>query len=123
MVVVIVKVLKVVVMGVVVVVVVVVGLWCWLSGGGCSGDSLCKGGSIDSCRSARVKVVVVVEVVVDWCCKCWVLQVWWLGLWWLWLCFLKWWMCWWRAGGGVLVVGVVLTSFERVAIIKFVVAL
>ena len=35
----------VVVMVVLVVMVVVVGYWCWRSGSGSSGDSLCKGGS------------------------------------------------------------------------------
>ena len=37
-----------------------VGLWCWRSYGGGSGDSLCKGGSCNICRSAIVKVVVTV---------------------------------------------------------------
>ena len=44
---------------VVVVVVVVIGYWWWRSGGGGGGDSLCKGGSCNSCRSAIVKVAVV----------------------------------------------------------------
>ena len=50
---------------VVVVVVVVLGNWRWRSGVGSGGDSLCKGGSCNSCMSAIVKV--------GWC--------WWL-LWW-----------------------------------------
>ena len=42
----------------------------WCSGGGAGGDSLCKGGSCNSCRSAILKVavggvVVVVDVVVE----------------------------------------------------------
>ena len=50
--VVVILVLVVVMVMVVVVVVVVLGNWCWRSGG----DSLCKGGSCNSCMSAIVKV-------------------------------------------------------------------
>ena len=39
------------VVDVVVVVVVVIGYWWWFSGGGGCGDSLCKGGSCNICRS------------------------------------------------------------------------
>ena len=43
----------------------VVGYWWWRSGGVRAGDSLCKGGSCNRCRSALgVGMVVVVVVVV-----------------------------------------------------------
>ena len=42
----------------VVVVVAVVGYWWWRSGSGCSGDTLCKGGSYNSCWNALMVVVV-----------------------------------------------------------------
>ena len=61
----------VVVVVVVVVLVVLVGYWRWCSGCSSGGDSLCSGGSCNSCRNDIVQVVVLGVGLLWWWLWCW----------------------------------------------------